>query len=224
MIDMTTHPDESSAGELRSKIVSAFYKQCIWARAVRTHFEVLFQSGEQRNQLMNETAKTFFHDLNWIMLEYLLLQQCKLTDPASSRKDTYNLTTNYVLSLDWTSDTKQKLAEESRILQKLREKILPIRNQMISHLDLNAGIALDSFKILNLDEDNAFWEHLQNFLALAFEEALPGESFELDLPMPEGDAGDLLSRLVDAVDYAAMMDTNLGLLAPRLGKRRFEDV
>jgi hypothetical protein len=224
MTHTNTTSDERDSFESTAEIISAFYKHCLWARGVKTHYETLFQSGDLRLQLINETAGAFFHDLKWIMGEYLVLQQCKLTDPSSSGKNKDNLTTSYVLSLDWTSETRSKLEQENSVLQNLRGKILPLRNQMISHLDRKSGITLGSFKILNAEEDRAFWEHLQRFLTFAFEEALPGESSEIDLPMPDGDAGSLLYKLADAIDYDVVVETQPGFLTSRRGKRRYEGI
>ncbi len=66
----------------RQNTVTAFCEECVWARAVRTHFTELFESGDTRHRLLAEIAKTFFQDLNIVLLEYVLLQQPKLTPLA----------------------------------------------------------------------------------------------------------------------------------------------
>jgi hypothetical protein len=158
----------------REAAVTAFCEDCIWARAVRTHFTDLFESGENRLALLRETANTFFHDLNIILLEYVLLVQHKLIDDASSGAEKHNLTSNYILSLEWSDETRSKLATENNLLQQFRAKITDARSKLIAHTDLRARlepIALGSF--VEADEQ-AFWAALQRFVDAAHEEAIGG--------------------------------------------------
>ena len=113
----------------RQKTVTAFCEECVWVRAVRTHFAELFESGDTRHRLMVEIAKTFFQDLNIVLLEYVLLQQCKLTDPASSGAEKDNLTTNYIVSLNWSGETKEVLVAANREILKIRTKINDARRK-----------------------------------------------------------------------------------------------
>ena len=53
----------------RQETVTAFCEECVWARAVRTHFAELFESGSVRHRLLAEIAKTIFQDLNVVLLE-----------------------------------------------------------------------------------------------------------------------------------------------------------
>jgi hypothetical protein len=91
----------------REAAVLAFCADCVWTRSIRTHFWHLFESGKKRQDLLTESANTFFSDLNQILIEHILLQQCKLTDPAQSGgPDKSNLTSNYLLTLEWTAETQ----------------------------------------------------------------------------------------------------------------------
>lgn len=55
-------------------IVLGFCQECVWTWSIRAHFAQLFESGEKRHQLLAEIARTFFHDMNLTLLEYVLLQ------------------------------------------------------------------------------------------------------------------------------------------------------
>lgn len=98
----------------RASIVKAFCEECVWLRFIRTHFASLFEGNDRRGKLLHEVAGTFFHDMNLILAEYILLQQCKLTDPASSGGEKENLTTNFLLQLNWSSETEALPARTKR--------------------------------------------------------------------------------------------------------------
>ncbi len=87
--------------------VKAFANGCVFLRSVYEHSRVLFDSGERRRELLERTAHTFFHDLNWIMNEYIVLQFCKLTDPEG-KPDRKNLTVNFLINNSDFSDSPTK--------------------------------------------------------------------------------------------------------------------
>ena len=69
------------------KVVKQFCDQCVWLRVVYNEYCILYDSGQARRELLDEVAKNFFGDLNDILIEHILLNICKLTDPARSRQD-----------------------------------------------------------------------------------------------------------------------------------------
>lgn len=209
--------------EHRHQIVLAFYRQCIWTRTIKEHFDDLYFSGEKRHKLMDEVASTFFLDLRRLMMEYLILQQCKLTDPAISGKERKNLTTGQILALSWTDETKKRLDEQDRNLQLLREKIISIRHKAIGHLDLQSNLSSNQFNILSEEEEFKFWDHLQEFVRASMSEALPGEPYEINATIQVGNVNSLISHLADAIDYDDLIRGQPEILESRLGMRRYED-
>jgi hypothetical protein len=204
----------------RHEVVSAFCEECVWARAIRTHFAQLFESGDTRHRLMTEIAKTFFQDLNTVLLEYVLLQQCKLTDPASSGAEKDNLTTNYMLSLNWSRETKELLAAANGELMEFRAKIQDARRKLVAHSDLRSRLQSIDLGQFTQAEEQGFWSALQRFVDAAHIEAC-GSPFEIDATMPDGDAASLIHGLVDAVDYNDLVEHESGFLMSRDGKRRY---
>jgi len=85
----------------------------------------------------------FFGDLNQLLIEQLVLQICRLTDPPVTMGRT-NLTIDYVIrEADFCGapeDHARVSALRDRIHQ-FRSKILPARNRLIGHLDLDAAMA-----------------------------------------------------------------------------------
>ena len=57
---------------------------CVHLRSVWRHYQILFEEGELRRALLHRIAPVFFGDLNQILIEQLILQICKLTDPETT--------------------------------------------------------------------------------------------------------------------------------------------
>lgn len=205
----------------RSKVVAAFCEECVWAQSIRTHFALLFESGQKRHALLAEVAKTFFGDLNAILIEYVLLQQCKLTDPASSGTNKDNLTSNYILTLNWTAATAAVLAAENQHLLTFRSKVNDARRKLVAHSDLNSRLSLASLGSFTESEETVFWQALQRFVDAAHDEAIGGP-FEIQAAMPDGDAASLVHGLRDAVDYNDLVNQEDEFISSRLDRRRYE--
>jgi|CXWL01.1.fsa_nt_gi hypothetical protein len=204
----------------RHKVVKAFCDECVWARCVRKHFAVLFEFGTRRHELLAEVAKTFFGHLNSILIEYVLLQQCKLTDPASSGEGKENLTSNYVLTLGWSKETGEHLAEANQRLMEFRAKVVDARRKLIAHSDLTSRISLAVLGSFTEDEELSFWSALQHFVSAAHSEAIGGP-FEINAVMPDGDAASLVHSLIDAVDYSDLVNLESGFITRRADRRRY---
>lgn len=205
----------------RREVVIAFREECVWARSIRTHFATLYESGERRRQLLAEVANTFFGDLNAILIEYILLQQCKLTDPSSSGKHKENLSTNYILSLDWHPETAARLKDANATMMRFRTKVVDARRKLVAHSDLKTRMSLAALGAFTEEEEASFWTALQRFVHEAHGEAVGGP-FEICAAMPDGDAGSLIHSLIEAVDYSDLAEQEDGFLVRRYDKRRYE--
>lgn len=206
----------------RQPVIEAFCDECVWVRAVRTHFETLYERNEQRRQLLSEVAHTFFADLNLILIDYLLLQFCKLTDPATSGRDRTNLTTNYILGLEWNVETREALTAANVELIGFRSKIIDARSKLIAHLDLNARLASTGLGSFSATDEAAFWSALQVFVNAAHSEAVGGP-FEIFATMPHGDVENLVHSLKEAVDYSDIVESDPTFLRTRVHAMRYKD-
>ena len=124
----------------RRAVVQAFCDECVWLHCIRRHFRELFEFSDMRKQLLAEVANTFFHDLNLVLIDYLLLQQCKLTDPSSSGIGKDNLTTNFIVKLAWSPATASRLQVANEKLMKFRACVIDARRKLVAHLDLKARL------------------------------------------------------------------------------------
>lgn len=173
--------------------------------------------------MLSKVANTFFGDLNLLLIEYIILQKCKLTDPATDRKNaSANLTTNYILGLDWSPETKTTLEAENNRLMQFRKKIIDARNKLISHQDLQHRLHSIGLGQFSEKEEQDFWGALQAFVDAAHEEAIGGP-YPINAAMQEGDVASLVHHLKDGVDYSDIVETEPGFLRDRIGKRRFDD-
>jgi hypothetical protein len=205
----------------RIEVVKAFCEECVWLRAIRKHFADLFESNDERSQLLFEVAGAFFHDLNLVLIEYILLQQCKLTDPASSGQDKDNLTTNFILQLEWSPATKAILQEQNEKLLTFRNKVVDARRKLVAHLDLRARLGTLDLGQFSQAEEVVFWQALQTFVDAAHSEVIGGP-YEIDASMQDGDVASLVHHLKDAVDYNHLIENEPNFLSTRFGRRRFE--
>jgi len=120
--------------------IEIFANYCVFIRSIYLHARELFETSSADDRaLMNATARTFFYDLNRVLNEYIILQVCKITDPAQDYRNNDNHTIAFLLQhYDFSDDpptTLKRLEELRADMQAFREKLLPARNKLISHLD-----------------------------------------------------------------------------------------
>ena len=206
----------------RHEIVKGFCEECVWAHSIRTHFADLVEQNEKRRELLSEVASMFFGDLNLLLIEYIILQKCKLQDPVSDRKkSTNNLTTNYILELNWSIETKSILEAENKRLMNFRKRIVDARNKLVSHLDLKTRLQPLGLGSFTQQEEQDFWSALQAFANAAHEEAL-GSPYPINAAMQEGDVASLVHYLRDGVDYDDLVESEDGFLLRRIKEKRFD--
>ena len=61
--------------------VKKFIDYCVILRAFWIHYQTIFEGSDLQHELLQNTAHTFFDDLKRLLIEHLILQICKLTDP-----------------------------------------------------------------------------------------------------------------------------------------------
>jgi AbiU2 len=131
---------------------------------------------------MGATAGMFFGDLNQMLKEYIILQACKITDPAHDVHNNDNHTIAFLLErYDFSSDPSisKRLTDLLASIRAFRDKLRSARNKLISHLDRDTILAGRPLGVATDEDWNQFW------LGVA------GRS----------DAGDLLKALKRPVRY-----------------------
>lgn len=191
--------------------VNAFCNCCVSMRSTYRHFQILFEGSELQRELLQRTAPTFFNDIHLVMMQDLVLQICKVTDPenTSGRR---NLTIKFLLNnSDFASapgelDKLKRLSESMHIF---RTKIVPARNKIIGHLDRQSVHDGNPLGATEKHEWDQFWLDLQDFLQIMHKQYVdPRGHFYLSGIAYLSDADDLLKALKESTYFRALLADN----------------
>ena len=143
---------------------SCFREQCIWLRCCYNTYLALYESGDCIKEVLQASAPVFFHELNKILIEYVLLQICKITDPAE-RGGHKNLTFEGVnTALEENGLMSKEIADFSSGLSRYRDLVKDSRNKLISHLDRESVLKGLPIGEHPEEEVTAFFESLQGYV------------------------------------------------------------
>jgi len=160
----------------------------------------LFFQSDRHTELLQATAPYLFGDLCRIVRNHLFVGFCSVTDPAGTGQRV-NLTTNFILELDWEPETKARLKDVNARLMSFRKHVEPARSKRIAHMDLHAQIEdrrpLGAFPP---GAEKQFFKDLEEFLTIAYQ-ALNRGPFSLSVAV----AGDT-HRLFRALTKATLFD------------------
>ena len=170
-------------------------------------YQSLCEADPRNGVLCKSVAPMLFDDLNRILINNMVLQFSKITDPAKSgRKDNPNLniTTNYIVKeIAWPDDVRQKLQSINQRLNKFRKYIEPARSKRIAHVDLPAQMekweALGKFP---KGADEQFVQDLQEFINVAYGHFHQGSV----CPIDPGTTSTDTYRLVRALEKSVVFD------------------
>src|SRR5271157_4927327 len=152
----------SYTDETAKEIVEKFCAHVHWLVRVRHIYKVLFEDEQPScRTLMEQTASSFFADLNRILQEYLLLECAKITDPATTR-DNENFTVDcLVQKIHWPKDILKELKSLRGITQDFRGDIKCARNKFLAHLDKEAVLSGEPLGAFPEGKDKTFLDALQ---------------------------------------------------------------
>src|SRR5271166_4769185 len=118
----TANPDED---------IAIFAENCVFMRSIYLHGQTLFdRSTADDKDRMARTANTLFGDLSRMFVEYMILQVCKITDPAKDARNNDNHTVAFLLQhYDFSADpaTVSRLASLADRLHAFRKKLIDAR-------------------------------------------------------------------------------------------------
>lgn len=152
---------------------------------------------------MTRVAPTFFGDLNHILAEYIVLQVCKLTDPAQDFKKNDNHTVAFLMQ-HYGLTGHVRLSELNARMQAFRQKVVPARNKLIGHADrdaIMAGAALGGAPKAEWDQ---FWDDLDELVNVIHQHVV-GEPFSINNVGGLSDADGLLKSLLSVEALEALM-------------------
>ncbi|MFZ1992221.1 MAG: helix-turn-helix domain-containing protein [Alphaproteobacteria bacterium] len=189
--------------------VEAFCNFCISLRSTFTHYRTIFEEGgDLRRELLLSIAPIFFGDLNLMLIEHMILQICKITDPEETNGHK-NLTVSFLLNncdLPATSAELVKLKKLSDSMHGFRAKIIPARNKLIGHLDSHSVLDGKSLGEADTKLWSQFWLDLQDFLHILHKRYVDPQSvFYLNGVGQLSDADSLVKALKESTYFQTLV-------------------
>ena len=145
------------------KLFIAFREQCIWIRCCYNTYHTLYESNDRTKRILIDSAPIFFDDLNSILREFILLQICKITDPAETAGHK-NLTVESLnIELCNHNLMTQEISDFSAGLSHYRDLVIEVRNKLIGHLDRETVLNDVPIGGHAKEDDIKFFEDLQGY-------------------------------------------------------------
>lgn len=149
----------------------ALRDQAIVLRQTFNTFNHLFESDGETDRVLKESAAWFFHDLNRMMVEYLVLLVCRLTDPSETFGKP-NLTIPRMTKLlckneDLDQGTKANLKTLDEHIRDYRKRLEPVRNKIVGHADLDTYVSHSLLGAHPKEKMIEFFENLQSYFDVA---------------------------------------------------------
>lgn len=195
--------------------VKKFIDHCVILRAFWTHYQTIFEGSDLQRELLQNTAHKFFCDLNHMLIEHLILQICKLTDPEMTLgKRKRNLTIPFLVNNADFAATPRDMAKLQKIaaqIDKFRKRIVPARNKLISHLDLDAAHRRKSLGGASVAAWRKFWLDLQDLVTILYKRYVHARvPFYLNGVAMMSDADQLVRAIKESTYFHVLLhDRNL---------------
>ena len=195
MNPMTQQEMESAFETLR--------EQAIVLRQTFNTFDTLFSADLKIENILRKSAAWFFDDLNSIMIEYLILLICRLTDPPETAGNT-NLTIPWMTEVvceHADRDVMSKILKIDECLRNFGQSLRPIRNKIISHIDRETYMYERSLGDHSEKETREFFDNLQKYFD-AVGIAIGVGPLDFLNSSCQGDVHDLIKVLRQGLEFA----------------------
>ena len=182
--------------------------QAIYLIQTFNTYNDLFEAGDEIERILRKSAERFFGDINMMMIEYLTLLVCRLTDPPKTRR-----------KLNLTIPRMNKLLRENHFFNKeirvlsndimgYRKNLDLARNQIVAHMDRDTYIQDLALGGHSKEEMSKFFENdlLQYFEKVA--KAIGATPLGSLITRDSGDALDLLKTLRRGLIAEKLIDEN----------------
>ena len=141
--------------------IKPFLGHCMEAYALQINLSAMYTHQE----LLKKTAPIFFGDTYSIFREHIVLQVCKMADPAEDKWGNKNLTFDFFIK--WSPvEVQEKLKPLRKTMVTFIEKIRPARNKIIAHIDHETVLRGEFLGAAEQKEWDKFWENLEGFLKI----------------------------------------------------------
>ena len=188
-----SHPQD----ETTHKIVDRFCHQIVWLKQIYYIYCELFEDDNAKF-LMQKTTPGFFADINKILIDYLLLEIAKLTDPAKSSKVENFTVANLIESIDWPPDCLKRIKKLNKTVLAFRKHIEPARNKLLAHYDKTTVISKKTLGAFPKGEDKKLLDALEQMCNIMHEAAFGDIYGSIAL---DGSVLDFKETLVKAITF-----------------------
>ena len=173
------------------KAAITFCQLCDWTYQAWITHKCLFDANPTPHNNMGRSPY-FARRLAAITQEYALQQIAKLHDPWK-RGNATNLTIDYIVERGAWGTQKPVVQEIAAKLAKLHQLILPARNKILSHHDLDTATSNTTLGSFSAGDDDSYFASLQE-LVDAVHDRWVGGPYPFD-DLAEADAREFLQLL-----------------------------
>ena len=179
-------------------------EQAIVLRQTFNTFDILFSSGHKIQCILTKSAASFFHDLNAMMIEYLILMICRITDRPETAGNP-NLTIPWMTkeickSHDLDKDARSEIRRLDKCIRSYRKLMKPVRNKIVSHIDLETHTMQRILGGHSQEEMRKFFENLQNYFDVVGN-AIGVGPLDFSSSSCQGDVHDLIKVLRQGLNF-----------------------
>ena len=149
--------------------VNAFINSCILLRRAYIYYHDFFEPSNPHGDVFCKIAPLFFGDFNRILVMYIILEACKLADPARDVRNNVNLSVEFFVNhTDFSNDPGEfdKLNNRAAKIREFGQKLKPARDKIISHLDRPTASSSIKEGAADTYEWNEFWLDLELFVQI----------------------------------------------------------
>jgi hypothetical protein len=199
------NPKDVAAREM----VEKFCHYVIGLKAVHRIGKELFANDEGR-KLMEQTAISFFTDINDILIKYFILETAKITDPAVTNKKYENFTiANMLETINWPESVACDLNRLNQGVAHFRKNIEGARNKLLAHYDKNTFMSDKVLGTFPEGDDEKFIKALEEMCNVLHQASFDRIFGDIVVAMP-GDVLDLKKTLKRAVAFEKIFKESKG--------------
>jgi hypothetical protein len=204
------------------KYVERFCEYVFWLKQVHDTSEYLMQDNVTQS-ILQQTAHTFFYDLNYILEQYFLLEAAKLCDPARSADGKFeNFTVdNLIESAAWSNKCIKKISRPRITVLSFGKHIKTARNKFIAHFDKGTVLSGKNIRKFPKGKRQVFLTALEKICNVFHKEAF-GKVYGEMIPNHRGDVLDLIMALKKAIVFDKLISENKGDDSERLNRLLLE--
>ncbi|MCF7944985.1 MAG: hypothetical protein K9L75_05575 [Spirochaetia bacterium] len=194
--------------ENNKALVKLFIDKVMYLKILYYMQEELFENNN--TYVFEQTAPIFFNDLNSLLINNIILEIAKITDPGvdkTSKSNNSNLTFEYLIdTIDWDSETEKELTDLNKQFKAFRQYIKKARNKVIAHNDKNIYLSNVTLGAFPEGSEKEFFEKMEVFCDICYRNIFKEPLGEM-YPGQNGDVIDLKKSLKKAIAFDKYIGT-----------------